>query len=399
MAPLSPIYEEGRLAAVNSYNILDTGDEKDFDDLTTLASAICQTPIAFISLLDDKREWFKSRRGIAETEMPAELSFSAFTIAADDDILIVEDLKRDKRFAENPLLRRDGNITFYAGVPLVNADGFALGSLCVIDQKQKRLTDEQTDALKIIAKQVVDKLELRKKALAIEKMNQELVDSNLFIQKFAAMAAHDIKNPLSSILLTAQALQSRLQRLDDQAYTRLIEINIKSTKQLMALLDNMLAYSKSPELLLTQKQAIKLPDLFKSVMRLITIPPNFDIHLPAERRSITVSVVALEQILSNLLTNAIRYNDKEHGRIQIRFDEDKEYYNFEVEDNGIGIAEAYHEKIFNNNFTLKIMDRFDMKGSGIGLSTVKELVKAVKGKIRVHSDVGKFTIFFVSLPK
>jgi signal transduction histidine kinase len=399
MALLSPVYEEGRLAALNSYNILDTGEEKDFDDLTTLASAICQTPIAFISLIDDKREWFKSRRGIVEVETPAELSFSAFTIEADDDIMIVEDLKRDKRFAENPLVKRDNNITFYAGVPLVNEDGYALGSLCVIDQKQKRLTDEQTDALKIIAKQVVDKLELRKKAKAMEKMNQDLLDSNLFIQKFAAMAAHDIKNPLSSILLTAQALQSRLQDLDDQAYTRLININIKSTKQLMALLDNMLAYSKAPELLLTQKQAIKLSDLLKSVMRLITVPANFDIRLPAVNRSITISVVALEQILSNLLTNAIRYNDKEHGRIQIRFDEDEEYYHFEVEDNGIGIAEAYHEKIFNNNFTLKIMDRFDMKGSGIGLSTVKELVKAVKGKIRVHSEVGKFTIFFVSLPK
>src|ERR1700733_6848374 len=103
MAPLSPIYAESRLAALDSYNILDTGEEKDFDDLTTLASAICQTPIAFISLIDDKREWFKSRRGIAETETPAELSFSAFTISSDNDIMIVEDLKRDERFAENPL--------------------------------------------------------------------------------------------------------------------------------------------------------------------------------------------------------------------------------------------------------------------------------------------------------
>src|ERR1700735_3961201 len=116
MALLSPVYEEGRLASLSSYNILDTGEDKDFDDLTTLASAICQTPIAFISLIDDKREWFKSRRGIVEVETPAELSFSAFTIEADNDILIVEDLKRDTRFAENPLVKRDSNITFYAGV-------------------------------------------------------------------------------------------------------------------------------------------------------------------------------------------------------------------------------------------------------------------------------------------
>src|ERR1700733_15037504 len=131
MALFPPVYEEGRLAALSSYNILDTGEEKDFDDLTTLASAICQTPIAFISLIDDKREWFKSRQGIVETETTAEVSFSAFTITSKDEVMIVEDLKSDGRFSENPLLKADNTISFYAGVPLINEEGFALGSLCV----------------------------------------------------------------------------------------------------------------------------------------------------------------------------------------------------------------------------------------------------------------------------
>jgi len=399
MALFPPVYEEGRLAALDSYNILDSGEEKDFDDLTTLASAICQTPIAFISLIDDKREWYKSRRGIAETEMPAELSFSAFTISSDDDIMIVEDLSRDNRFSENPLVKADNSITFYAGVPLVNDDGFALGSLCVIDQKQKQLTDAQTEALRIIARQIVDKLELRRKAVVLERLHQELVDSNLFIRKFAAMAAHDIKNPLSSILLTAQALQLRLNDLGDQSYLRLIDINITSTKRLMTLLDDMLAYSKSPELLLSKKQTLGVADLVRSVVRLISVPANFKITRPAQNTAVTVSVIALEQILSNLLTNAIRYNDKKQGLIQVRFSEDDQFYYFEVEDNGMGIAPEYHEKIFNNNFTLKISDRFDKKGSGIGLSTVKELVKAINGKISVESAPGKFTTFRISLPR
>jgi len=399
MALFPPVYEEGRLAALDSYNILDSGEEKDFDDLTTLASAICQTPIAFISLIDDKREWYKSRRGIAETEMPAELSFSAFTISSDDDIMIVEDLSRDNRFSENPLVKADNSITFYAGVPLVNDDGFALGSLCVIDQKQKQLTDAQTEALRIIARQIVDKLELRRKAVVLERLHQELVDSNLFIRKFAAMAAHDIKNPLSSILLTAQALQLRLNDLGDQSYLRLIDINITSTKRLMTLLDDMLAYSKSPELLLSKKQTLGVADLVRSVVRLISVPANFKITRPAQNTAVTLSVIALEQILSNLLTNAIRYNDKKQGLIQVRFSEDDQFYYFEVEDNGMGIAPEYHEKIFDNNFTLKVSDRFDKKGSGIGLSTVKELVKAIKGKISVESAPGKFTTFRISLPR
>jgi signal transduction histidine kinase len=151
--------------------------------------------------------------------------------------------------------------------------------------------------------------------------------------------------------------------------------------------------------LLTQKQTIKLSDVLKNAMRLVTVPDNFDVRTPAKNSSITISVVAMEQILSKLLTNAIRYNDKEHGLIQIRFDQDEEYYHFEVEDNGIGIAEAFYDRIFANNFTLNVTDRFKNKGSGIGLSTVKELVKAIKGKISVESVVGKFTTFFISLPK
>jgi len=399
MPVLSTINKESRLAALSSYNILDTGEEKDFDDLTTLASAICQTPIAFISLIDNKREWFKSRQGIAETETPAELSFSAFTIASDNDIMIVEDLSRDERFVENPLVKANNSITFYAGVPLVNDDGFALGSLCVIDQKQKKLTDEQRAALKIIATQVVDKLELRKKAQALEKIHQELLDSNLVIKKFAAMAAHDIKNPLSTILLSAQALQTRVGDLGDKNLTKLIDINVGSTKQLIAMLDDMLAYSKSPELLFSQKQTVDFSELLKNVIKLLVVPANFSISLPQKKHPLTIPVIALEQILSNLLTNAIRYNDKEQGQIDIRFSEDEEYYHFEVEDNGIGIEAEYHEKIFNNNFTLTIKDRFGQKGNGIGLSTVKELVKTVKGKISVHSVVGAHTTFTISMPK
>jgi signal transduction histidine kinase len=399
MISIYPDHEENRLAALNSYNILDTANEKDFDDLTILASAICQTPIAFISLIDDKRQWFKSRKGISESETPIDVSFCVHTIASDNEITIVEDANKDERFAENPFVKGDEKITFYAGVPLINEDGFALGSLCVIDQKQKQLTDEQTVALKIIAKQVVDKLELRKKVIELEMVNKELIKSNLFIQKFASMAAHDIRNPMSSILLTAQSIKVRMQKQGDTKCEELVDININSTKRLMVLLDDMLAYSKAPALLLTQKEKINLSELLMTVTGMISIPTNFNILLPTENYLLTVSAVALQQIFINLLTNAIRYNDKTYGQVYIRFSEDDKHYYFEVEDNGIGIAREYHEKIFNNNFTLNIADRYSKKGSGIGLSTVKEIIKSLKGKISINSIIGQFTTFYISLPK
>ena len=391
--------EEARLSALKSYNILDTAEEKDFDDLTTLASAICQTPVAFISLIDDKRQWFKSRRGITEKEASIESSFCTYAIASGNDIMIVENATLDARFIENPLVNMENGITFYAGVPLINKDGFALGSLCVVDKSQKQLTEEQIIALKIIAKQVVDKLELRRSAIELAKLYQELIDSNLFIQGFSAMAAHDIKNPMSSILLSAQLMKRRLGKFHDKSFEKLLNLNINATKRLITMLDDMIAYSKSPQLLLTQKQFVNSTELFQTVISLIRVPDNFEILLPSENYLLSISKIALQQIFINLLTNAIRYNDKDRGLIQIRCSEDVERYYFEVEDNGIGIAREYHEEVFGNNFTLNITDRENKKGNGIGLSTVKELLKILKGMITVRSVIGKGTTFSFNLPK
>ena len=392
-------HEAARLTALKSYNILDTAEEKDFDDLTTLASAICQTPVAFISLIDDKRQWFKSRKGIIEKETPIESSFCRHAINAGNDIMIVENATVDARFIGNPLVDGERGIVFYAGVPLINKDGFALGSLCVVDQTQKKLTEEQITALKIIAKQVVDKLELRRSALELEKLHQELIDSNLFIQRFAAMAAHDIKTPMSSILLSAQSMRVRVQKFNDDGLEKLLDLNINATKRLITMLDDMLAYSKSPQLLLTQKQAVNSTELFQSIISLIQVPDNFEIVLPSKNYLLEISKIALQQILINLLTNAIRYNDKDRGLVQIRCREDVGRYYFEVADNGIGIARQYHEQIFGNNFMVNMTDRENKKGTGIGLSTVKELITVLKGTITVHSVMGEGTTFSFELPK
>ena len=394
-----PVNEADRLAALHSYNILDTAEEQDFDQLTALASAICQTPIALISLVDAERQWFKSHKGLDARETPIEQSFCAHAIVSYDDILIVDDAREDERFADNPLVTGGPKIVFYAGVPLVNEDGYALGSLCVIDDDRKHLTDVQVNALKILAKQVVDKLELRRKMSALEKANQDLLDANVFIQKFASMAAHDIKNPLSTVLLTAQALKIRVEKLQDEGCGRLIDLNITSTKNLLTLVDEMLTYSRQPELLLAKKQRFEITEKLKKLTSIIHVPENFKIIIPSEQGDITMSLIAFEQIFTNLISNAIRYNDKENGLITVNFSHTDDYYRFEVEDNGIGIAEEYHEKIFQNNFTLKVTDRYNKKGTGIGLSTVKELIKALKGTIYVKSELGEGTTFFITIKK
>jgi signal transduction histidine kinase len=393
-----PHNEDKRLASLASYDILDTLDEDIFNEITVLASEICQTPVALISFVDEKRQWFKSAVGLNASETPKEQAFCAHTILH-EEVMIVNDARKDSRFSDNPLVTGDPSIVFYAGVPLINKDGYSLGTLCVIDTKVKELSTQQIAALKVLSKQVLAQLELRKQLGALQKTNESLLESNVFIQKFASMAAHDIKNPLSSILLTSQALQRRLQKNEDEKSLQLINMSIQASKQLLHMVDEMLTYSKKPAALLSGQQSVNLNALLTKITRLINVPESVSICLPVVEHTIYVSDVALEQIFLNLLTNAVRYNDKPKGTVRILFREDEHFYNFKVVDNGMGIEPQFITRIFEENFTLGHTDRFNKTGTGIGLSTVKYLVEKLHGTIHAESVPGKETTFLFSVKK
>ena len=159
--------EGARLAALRQYRILDTEPERSFDDLALLASHICGTPMALISLVDEHRQWFKSRIGISVAETSRAVSFCAHAIQQ-RDLFIVPDTLHDDRFRENPHVTGDPNIRFYAGAPLVTPDGHALGTLCVIDRRSRTLTADQLEALAALRRQVESQLELRRNLIELE---------------------------------------------------------------------------------------------------------------------------------------------------------------------------------------------------------------------------------------
>jgi GAF domain-containing protein len=161
-APL-PANEQARLAALESYRVLDTAPEQAYDDIVAIAQFICGTPIAIMSLIDRDRQWFKSKIGLAGSETSRDIAFCAHTIL-DANVMEVPDARQDERFANNPLVTGDPHIRFYAGAPIVTPEGFSLGSVCVIDRAPNHLTEAQKSALKRLARLAMNNLELRRVA-------------------------------------------------------------------------------------------------------------------------------------------------------------------------------------------------------------------------------------------
>lgn len=178
MTPSPASLESARMDALTSYAILDSLPEEDYDAITRIASQLCEMPISLITLLDDHRQWFKSSVGMADRQTPRKYAFCDHAIRKSDELMEVPDARLDSRFVDNPLTTGEPHVIFYAGVPLVDNQGLALGALCVIDNKPNKLSDQQAATLKSLARQVVNLLTLRRSQAQLAAANQTLQTLN-----------------------------------------------------------------------------------------------------------------------------------------------------------------------------------------------------------------------------
>lgn len=396
-APAKPDNDMERLSSLYSYNILDSLPEENVDAITRIASEICGTKMSLVTLIDSHRQWFKSVVGFGEPggETERDLSFCAHAILSPQEIFEVPDAGKDERFYDNPYVTGDPHVAFYAGVPLVNKEGYPLGTLCVLDNVPKNLTENQKLSLQALAKQVVSLFELNKANEELHANKELLEQTNEELERFAHVVAHDLKSPANNIIsLTDMMISEHSENLDPEAY-KILGYLKSSSKSMKELIDSILKHAKAIHLLSEDKSRMSFSGVMEQVKAFVPVPDKFKFEYEGSDSVIYVPASALVQILLNLCNNAVKYNDKNEGFVKVSFKEEDMYYVFSVSDNGMGIPEKSHKDIFGIFQTLGEKDG----SQGIGLSTVKKLVERLGGTISVSSVVGEWSTFTFTIKK
>ncbi len=300
--PSSPINENQRLAELLSYEILDSDSEDVFDQLTALASQICGTPIALISLIDQDRQWFKSKIGLDAQQTHRNVAFCAHAIL-EDHLFEVNDALQDPRFFDNPLVTGPPRIRFYAGTPLVSPRGFALGTLCTLDDKPRVLNEEQRQALATLGAAVIAQLELRRNSRELQRALQ-------YKEHYLAYLSHEVRTPLNAISMFSRQLrqQSKQHELPETFDNALQHIQT-SGHRLLDIVDSVLNVAHdSDKSLQPLPRSIYAKDYLTSLFSMLQMV-NSQLQLgwalsSSAPRTMTLDDTKVSQVISTLVNHA-----------------------------------------------------------------------------------------------
>ncbi|MDH5773612.1 MAG: GAF domain-containing sensor histidine kinase, partial [Nitrospirota bacterium] len=376
-----PDNEQARIQALLQYEILDTEAEAVYDDFVKLASYICHTPIALISLVDPTRQWFKAKVGCAAPETSRDMAFCAHAILQ-TDVLVVPDTLTDQRFVDNPLVTGDPHIRFYAGAPLLTPEGFAIGTLCAIDDEPRMLSLEQITALQALARQVVAQLELRR----LTKELQQLVESK---NKLFHIVSHDLRSPFNGILAFSQTLAEEAETLSREDIQEFSQTVLTSAEQVMHLIDNLLQCTRFELGTLDyQPTSVAIDTVVMNVVMLLkgnATQKNIDLVYQANPSAeVFADSTMLHSIVQNLVGNALKFTPAE-GRVTIQTEEQDTMIQVSVIDTGVGVSPDKLAGLFEVMAGRTTDGTSGEKGTGLGLLLCKDFVEKHGGRVWVDS--------------
>lgn len=385
---LIPPDEQARLEAIRRYDILDTPPDGAFDRVTALAARFCDVPIATITIVDEDRIWFKSAHGIEVQQIGRDPGLCASAIIHDEPH-VVTDAIEDPRTLDNPLVRGELGLRFYAGIPLTTHDGYKLGTLNVIDVEPRQPTQDELDTLADLASVVMDELELRLAARRTIEL-EAAKEAAAFRESLLAGISHEMRTPIS--ILNGIVSLDTDDEFDADAKRTMIRRHVRQLDWLInQYLDFTSIEAGRPPTVTPER--VDLTELARDGHDVFAADAHIEVHADDPVPAVLADANRTRQILIELLHNAVRFSPPD-APVTVRVGpQGADTAAVTVEDQGPGIHPDDHQRIFD-----KLHRGRDSTGSGIGLYVARTLAEAQSGRIELDSTPSQGSRFSLVLP-
>jgi signal transduction histidine kinase len=394
---LVPDNEFERLLKLSEYDIDYSDIHGKLNDLTRLAAYVTGTPISLVNLLEANIQWTVSNFGWDLEQTPRKDSVCQYAIL-DDSPIEVEDMTRDERFKNKSYVTQDPHIRYYYGVPLTTPDGIRIGAMCVMDTKENDLTPEKEEFLKIIANEVITRIEYEHK-LKLMRINMDE------LKEIQRKVSHDIRGPIGGIIGLAEILRDQAEENKMEEFMELLELINKGGRSVLELTDEILSnYKVDGQVQNIPANEITLP-LLKNKLENLYQPQTrskslkFNVTVEGEHKNLSFPKHKLLQVFGNLITNSIKFTP-ENGSITVNLKMIRKTTNIlhaEIIDTGVGMTKEQVQEIMSGNAKSTAGTKNE-RGFGFGFQLARHLIESMKGNLEVDSEPERGTNITVLIP-
>lgn len=380
-------FETRNNSTPEEFEILKTAPTKDYRNILFLCSNILDLPVTVLLVSNGEGFSIKTAHGLA----PQEIEY--------DSNLLREVLNKEELYLDDAQKICSGpeDFSFSAALPLLTREGHRLGLILALGKESRKMSADKKRSLEILGEQVLYLVEYRKQNNKILRVQRQLEQKYAELEKFASVVSHDLKSPLANIISLTELLKEENQENMNQEAREYIDFLSQASHNLRSYIDGILGFYRSERILEKAEEDVVLQKFFEGIVKLYAVKPDVEISYPRNGTLKKVNKAALTQIFMNLISNALKYNNKPRRTVDIEFEATPSYYLFEVKDNGNGISEENFARIFDLFTTLEENDREGYPGSGIGLATVKKLLDHMNAEIEIESELGKGSNFMLKI--